>query len=286
MTVDLTEEVVAEDWQVVVGDWTFGTGTDYPLDGGIDGIDTMPGLRVTLDDRGGMGGAFVAPMYVGPRYLTTGFLLLANGTSVPVMADVARAATNPTQTPYPIQFCIPGRPAQYVMGRFVQRSIPNDIDYSLGYGRGVLQAVCEDPVIYTVGSTRASLTYPISSDGDVLPASLPITLAPSGAATAAATNGGTWAAPLVATITGVCTGITFGNLTTDQQVEWTGSLVDGDELRFDTHQRTVTLNGAPADSYLTAESLWPLLAAGSNTLVLIATTGTVTAAVSWHDANL
>ena len=68
--------------------------------------------------------------------------------------------------------------------------------------------------------------------------------------------------------------IKLENVTTDEELQWTGSLVDEDELEIDSQYWTVKKNGT-VDMNITGE--FPRLIAGSNLIKVtgLSTTGTL-----------
>jgi phage-related protein len=77
--------------------------------------------------------------------------------------------------------------------------------------------------------------------------------------------------------------IKLENVTTGEELQWTGSLVDEDELEIDCKYWTVKKNGT-ADMNITGE--FPRLAVGANSIKVtgLSTTGTLN--ITYRDAYL
>jgi phage-related protein len=137
------------------------------------------------------------------------------------------------------------------------------------YWQGTLTFLCPDPLAYS--TTETSSDFNIDADPD----------------TVSETVGGTAIVKPVWTLTAgedlTDVTIKLENQTTGEELQWTGSLVDEDELEIDSANWTVKKNGTSA---MTITGEFPRLIAGSNTIKVtgLSTTGTLN--ITYRDAYL
>jgi predicted phage tail component-like protein len=135
--------------------------------------------------------------------------------------------------------------------------------------QGTITFLCPDPLAYS--TTETSSDFNIDADPDTI----------------VETVGGTAIAKPVWTLTAgeTLTDVTIKleNVTTDEELQWTGSLVDEDELEIDSQYWTVKKNGT-VDMNITGE--FPRLIAGSNSIKVTAFSTTGTLNITYRDAYL
>ena len=134
---------------------------------------------------------------------------------------------------------------------------------------GSLSFICPDPLAYS--TTETSSDFNIDADPDTI----------------TETVGGTaitkpvWTLTAGETLSDVT--IKLENVTTGEELQWTGSLVDEDELEIDCKYWTVKKNSVSA---MTITGEFPRLIAGSNSIKVTALSTTGTLNITYRDAYL
>jgi len=128
---------------------------------------------------------------------------------------------------------------------------------------GSASFLCPDPLGYAV--TQTSSTYNIDADPKTI----------------TETVGGTGMVKPVYTLTAgetlTTVTIKLENITTNEELQWTGSLATNDELEIDVEHWSVKKNGVSAMTGLVLSSKFPRLTPGANSIKVTAfsTTGTL-----------
>jgi hypothetical protein len=142
-----------------------------------------------------------------------------------------------------------------------------------------------DPAIKSVSvAANATGTF-------MFPLTFPLTVAQSGVGVSLMlNNAGDVPTPVQITVVGPAIAPQIRNATTDESVEWSGTVADASPLYVDTDPRVpvVTLYGAPAWSYLTRAEFWQLQPGANDVEIAISgTAGANTAAtVQWIERYL
>ena len=126
--------------------------------------------------------------------------------------------------------------------------------------QGTITFLCPDPLAYS--TTETSSNFNIDADPKTITETMDGT----------AITKPVWTLTAGETLTDVT--IKLENVTTDEELQWTGSLVDEDELEIDCKYWTVKKNGVSA---MTITGEFPRLIAGSNSIKVtgLSTTGTL-----------
>ena len=156
---------------------------------------------------------------------------------------------------------------RYYNAEFEDRSSGN---YFPTYWQGTLTFLCPDPLAYS--TTETSSDFNIDADPDTI----------------VETVGGTaitlpvWTLTAGETLTDVT--IKLENISTGEELQWTGSLADEDELEIDTQYWKVKKNGVSAISGMLSPYAFPRLAVGVNSIKVtgLSTTGTLN--ITYRDA--
>ena len=133
--------------------------------------------------------------------------------------------------------------------------------------QGTITFLCPDPLAYS--TTETSSDFNIDAD--------PKTITETVGGTAIAKPG--WTLTAGETLSDVT--IKLENVTTGEELQWTGSLVDEDELEIDSQNWTVKKNSVSA---MTITGEFPRLIAGSNTIKVTALSTTGTLNITYRDA--
>jgi hypothetical protein len=244
----------------------------------IDGWDTPDVQGSGVIPRSGDHGAWAAPQYYAARTMTLTVMASAPTQALRDLARTILQAAVPVSDLAVLTYDepVPKQAAVRRSGK-VTEAYPTlaDVVFTVGL-------VAPDPRKY--GTAQRSLTIalapPNAGGGLRVPFTLPVTLqAAAPPSEAVAVNAGNFAAPLVAVITGPVTSPALTNLTTGQEVSWTGvSLGTGDVLLCDFPNRQAFFNpssvsytaGIPSagGTYYPADvdSSWWQLAPGPNIL--------------------
>ncbi|MDD4873401.1 MAG: phage tail family protein [Dehalococcoidales bacterium] len=135
--------------------------------------------------------------------------------------------------------------------------------------QGTLTFLCPDPLAYS--TTETSSDFNIDADPDTISETMDGT----------AITKPVWTLTAGETLTDVT--IKLENVITGEELQWTGSLVDEDELEIDSANWTVKLNGTSA---MTITGEFPRLQPGSNTIKVTAFSTTGTLNITYRDAYL
>jgi hypothetical protein len=122
--------------------------------------------------------------------------------------------------------------------------------------------------------------------GAVLPWTLPVLLgAPTGGATL--NNAGNGYAPINITISGPGTGFVIYNNLTNEKIEINNLTLNSQQtIEIDGSAQTVKQSGVSIYQYVTADSVFPTLAPGNNTLSFYVSTGATSstqAVITWYN---
>lgn len=246
---------------------------------GWDGPDVQGGGVIP---KSGDHGAWASPQYYAARNLTLTITASAPGQALRDLArgllqeaiPVSDLAVFSYDEPVPKQ-------AQVRRSGKISETYPTltDVQFTCGL-------VAPDPRKYAVQVQQATVNAPPSvATGFTFPLTFPLTMpaqAPAGAVSV--TNAGTFETRPACTVSGPVTGPGLMNVTTGQQVSWTGLVLNaGDVLTADFLARQGYLNGTyrPADLF----SAWWVLPPGTSTIQLTGDTGAgASLAVTWQDS--
>lgn len=249
--------------------FTFGgTGSPYQILN-IDGLESLPDLRVQDDNRGYNDGMFTGRDFLGGRTITMEIHTFAGGgNSAFQNFNLLQAALIPTSqystpsisastAPGLLQFLLSTSDSEMRVGARVRgRQTPVTPDYTYGMIKSQYTLFCPDPRYYSNTLKTASLS-PAATLGRGYNRIYNLTYGGgSGSVSSPLTNAGTVTTYPIITITGPATNIVVTNTTTNQYLSFYGSLLSGDTLVVDLNEKLVTKNGVAARNLLLGGSAW------------------------------
>ena len=258
----------------------------------VDGLASLPSLRVQDADRGYQDGMFSGRDFLGGRTVTITMLVLGgNGNSAQQNFALIQAALVPQQTgTTPLQFQLSTATSlQRVNARVRSRSAIIDPEFTYGYIKAQYTFYCPDPRFYDDTLQTATL---VSSQplGRTYNRVYPLTYGGGQQTnTALITNSGWTATYPVITINGPLGNPSVGNLTTGVVLSFNYTMTNLDVLTIDLDARTILLNGTPARNYVTGTSNWFSAAPGANAFYFTgvgATAGVTQATITWRNAYI
>lgn len=246
-------------YQFQFGSFQFGgAGSPYQIID-IDGLESLPDLRVQDDNRGYNDGMYSGRDFLSGRTLTFTINTFGSGaTSAMTNFNALQAALLPQSSgTTTLQFLLSPSDSEMQIGARVRtRHTKIDPEYTFGFIRSQITMFCPDPRYYSNVATTGVMqpqtplgrtynrTYNLIYGGGSLINSLTVT------------NAGNWTTYPVITIQGPMINPTIGNLTTGQYMTLNTSLTNTDSLVIDLNQKLVTLNGVTARNLVAGNSQW------------------------------
>ena len=276
-----------------------GTGSPYQVLN-IDGLESLPDLRVQDDNRGYNDGMFTGRDFLSGRTITIDILTLAGGgNSAFTNFNLLQAALIPTASytapsvtastaPGLLQFLLSTSDSEMRIGARVRaRQTAVNPDYTYGFIKSQYTFFCPDPRYYSNTLQTGSLS-PVAALGRGYNRIYPLTYGGgSGSVSTPFTNSGTVTTYPQITITGPATNIVLTNTTTGQYLSFYGSIAAGDTLVIDLYEKLITLNGVSARNLLLGGSNWFGFDVGTTNLSFFASgtvVGTTTCNINYRSA--
>lgn len=258
----------------------------------VDGLESLPDLRVQDDNQGYNDGMFSGRDFLGGRTLTFTINTFAgNGNSAFQNFNLLQQALIPQQSgTTALQFLLSPNDTQMVLNARVRgRKTLVDPEYTYGFIRSQITMFAPDPRYYTATNTVASLTpqQPLGRTYDRT-YNLVYGGGAIGSSTAIVNNGTVTTYPVI-TITGPALNPTIGNVTTGQYMTINYALANTDTLVINLAQRLVTLNGTSARNLVAGNSQWFGAAPGTSYFYFTANTytaGVTAASVTYASAYI
>lgn len=267
------------DWQMNFNGLTFGAGTVYRISNVI-GLHDLPDVRSSDQPRSRQHGEFAGIDLLGGRDIDVQITVTAKHPDDTTWQALSQALVAGLPQELPLTMQIPGVALGnelQVQARVRRLSLPVDMDYYVGVGRGAVSFHLTDPRLYSSTETSLSVNQ-AAPDGSGLTfnATFPLTFGGgSSGGQVVATNDGEFAAPWVATLSGPVTNPRLENVTSGEIISFDGTVNSGETLVVSSLNRTVLLNGtASRYSWLEQGSTWFDLAPGNNTIRFAGTSGT------------
>lgn len=267
-----------------------GAGSPYQVTA-VDGLASLPTLRVQDSDRGYFDGMFSGRDFLSGRTITVTMLILSgNGNSAQQNLNLLQAALIPQQTGTTLlQFQLsPATALQRVNSRVRKRTVIIDPEFTYGYIKAQYEFFCPDPRYYDDAVNTATITVSTPL-GRGYNRAYNVTY---GGGTQTQTgliinNGWTTTYPTI-TLQGPATNPSIGNLTTGQSLAFNYTMVSTDKMVINLLDRTVLLNGNPARNLLTNTSQWFAAAPGTSQYYFTAlnTTAGSGATVTYYNAYI
>jgi hypothetical protein len=256
----------------------------------VDGLETLPNLRVQDSDRGYQDGMFSGRDFFSGRTITMTLQIMSgNGLSAQANFNLLQATLQPQQTgTTPLQFQLSvGDNFQYVNARVRKGMATVDPDYTYGKIKAQYEFFCPDPRYYDYTTQTASMA-PTNPLGRTYNRTYNLTFG-GGSQTQVATvvnNGTTTTYPII-TIYGPVTNPVVGSTTTSQALSFNYTMIQSDIISIDLQYKTILLNGNPARNLLLGSSQWFAAAPGISSYYFTGTGTTVgqtNATVQWNNA--
>ena len=257
----------------------------------VDGLG-LPELRVQDDNRGYNDGMFSGRDFLSGRTLT--FTINIFGDAVRnAQQNLAlfNAAMIPQQsgtTALSFQLA-PTDSVKTLNARVRSRRVLIDPDYTYGYIRTQVTMFAPNPKYYDLASTTATITPSVLSGRTYNRVYNLLYGGGSNSASTTIVNNGSWTTYPLVTITGPITNPTLTNITTNQSLSVTTTLLATDSLVLDLENRNVLLNGSSARNLLTGSSQWFGAAPGSSVYTLSGTSfspGVTLATIVYQNAYI
>lgn len=267
-----------------------GSGSPFQITS-VDGLESLPTLRVQDANRGYLDGMFTGRDFLGGRNITIQMLILAgNGQSAFQNFNSMQANLIPQQTgTNPLQFQLsPAGGLQFVNARVRARKSIVDPDYTYGFIKAEYEFFAPDPRYYDNAVNTTSLivqtplgrgynrTYDLTYGGGTQ------------ANTGLVINQGTTTTYPYITILGPATNPTISNLTTGASISFNYSMTSTDIISIDLANRVILLNGNPARNLITGTSTWPDAPVGTSQFYFTATgtTAGAGATINYYNAYI
>ena len=260
----------------------------------VDGLDTLPTLRVQDSDRGYIDGSISGRDFLAARTVTITIQIMSgNGLTAQANYNLLQAALQPQQTgTSPLQFQLsPGDNFQYLNARVRKGMATIDPDYTYGKIKAQYEFFAPDPRYYDYASQTGSMlpttivgrtynrTYNVTYGGGSLTGNLNVP-----------NSGWTTTYPYI-TINGPVANPVIGSFTANAAISLNYTMTQSDVITIDLLNRIVSLNGNPARNLLKGSSSWFGALPGSNLFYFTGTPGTsvigaTQATVQWNNAYI
>lgn len=243
----------------------FGAGTSF----GVfqrEGLEDLPAIRSSDEDRPQEHGQFAGVDYVGPRQVILGLRAVARDLATfDNLKQQLQAAFQVSASEIPLYF---DNSTRMVKARCRRRQIPLELGKKLMAADVLVEFLATDPRIYDAIVTQASIGLPTNTGGMTFPASFPLAFGSVGTGgLLTLVNSGTFPTRPVLTIQGPIDNPVVENVTAGRLLSFGISLASTDSLIVDLDARSVLLNGtASRRSSLRTGSSWWELAPGSSTI--------------------
>jgi hypothetical protein len=228
----------------------------------VDGLESLPELRVQDDNRGFNDGMFTGRDFYSGRTLVFMLNVFAgNGRNAQQNLALLQAALNPVQQLTSSNGLLQWQLAatdsmQRITARVRSRKIVIDPEYTFGFIRAQIIFFAPDPKYYDDTATTITLNPLTSAGGRTYSKTFNYSYGASIPNLFTVTNNG-WATtnPTI-TVTGPVTNPTITNVSTGQYLTVNDTLTNLDSLVFDLENKNITLNGSSARNLLAVGSQW------------------------------
>ena len=234
---------VSTNFQFQFNNLQFGAGTPFAvLD--VDGLESLPGLRVQDDNRGFNDGAFSGrDFYEGRTIVMTIHTFAGNGNTAQTNFNLLQSALLPqAQGTQALQFLLSvGETPKTINARVRQNKTLIDVNYALGRIISQWSFYCPDPRYYDATSTLVGLS-PQALAGRTYNKTFSYSFgAGSNQVQTYTTNAGRANAGGVITVTGPVTNPVIGSTTQNKYLTVNTTLASTDVLTLDLTNKTVTV---------------------------------------------
>lgn len=268
-----------------------GEGSPYQILS-VEGLESLPGLRVQDDNRGYADGMFSGRDFLAGRYIGIIFNTFGSGatTAQTNFDTIQRALLPQTSGTTPLYFKLPAQPTseQFINSRVRALRTTIDPNYTYGYITSQVELFCPDPKYYNSNTQSATIIYG-NNLGRAYDRTYDLDYGGGTAYRATSVNNIGWATtyPTI-TLNGPITNPIFGNLTTGNALNLTCTLIASDVLVVDLYNKLITLNGQPARNLLSSGT-WFAAEPGNNTFTINGTffqPGATSVTITWNSAYI
>lgn len=267
-----------------------GAGSPYQILS-VDGLESLPGIRVQDDNRGFNDGMFTGRDFLAGRYISMIIQTYGDGiNSAQVNFNTLQSKLLPQSTgTTPLYFKLPtANTDQFVNVRVRGLTTTITPEYTYGQITSQLELFAPDPNYYNSNTQTATIVYGINA-GRSYDRDYDLDYGGGTAYRTTSVNNIGWATtyPTI-TLNGPITDPTLGNLTTGNQLNFTCNLAAPDVLVVDLYNKLITLNGQPARNLL-ASGTWFAAQPGNNTFFVNGTfyqAGVTSVTITWNSAYI
>jgi len=271
--------------------FVFGGGSSVYQVLSVEGLETLPNIRVQDDNRGYFDGMLTGRDFLGGRTIVINLLTLGNSTSsAQKNFNLLQQALQPQQygtTVFQFQMS-PTDGLQFVNARVRGHMATIDPDYTYGYIKSQLTLFCPDPNYYDNTLQTASMSVSPAL-GRTYNRTYNLTYGASSQTSIANIVNSGWATtyPII-TLQGPATNPNVGSLTQSAALIFNYTMTSTDVIVIDLLNRTILLNGNPARNLLQNTSNWFTAPPGTSQFYFSAsgTSGSAGAIVVWNNAYI
>jgi len=258
----------------------------------VDGLESLPDLRVQDDNRGFNDGMFTGRDFYSGRTLVFMLNVFAgNGLSAQQNLSLLQNALNPVQQLTSSNGLLQWQLSvtdnlQRITARVRSRKVVIDPEYTFGFIRAQITFFAPDPKYYDDAATTITLNPLTAAGGRTYSKTFNYAYGAAIPNLFTVTNNG-WATtnPTV-TVVGPVTNPSISNTTTGQYLTVNVTLGSLDSLVFDLENKNITLNGSSARNLLATGSQWFGAPSGSTTFSFTGVSGSsgTTATIVYRNA--
>lgn len=281
-------------YQFQFGSFQFGgAGSPFQIIS-VDGLESLPQMRVQDDNRGFNDGAFSGRDFYSGRTITfTVHVFAGNGNSAHQNFNLFQQYLQPQQSgTQTLQFLLSQTDTEKQLNARVRsRTVHIDPEYTFGYIRCQVSMFAPDPRYYdnlvqvaritpsgVINGRTYNRVYDLSYGGGSLTNTVTIINA-----------GWIYTSPII-TINGPITNPAVSYVEGGQTITVNFTLGAFDQLVLDMTQNVATLNGSPVRNLVSAGSQWFTIPANSTATISLngtaVTAGTTSATVNWKNAYI
>lgn len=257
----------------------------------VDGLESLPELRVQDDNRGFNDGMFSGRDFLAGRTISMIIQTYGStGASAQDNFNTLQSKLLPqTSGTTPLYFKMPtATNDQYINARVRGNRTTITPEYTYGQITSQFEFFCPDPRYYNSNQQTATMAYSTPT-GRIYNRTYNLVYGGGSATITTTISNNGWADtyPTI-TINGPITNPTVGNQTQSKALNFVGTFSNSDDLVVDLYNKLITLNGQPARNLLISGD-WFSAQPGNNDFYFVGTgtlAGQTEATVVWHSAYI
>lgn len=257
----------------------------------VDGLESLPDLRVQDDNRGFNDGMFSGRDFLAGRTISMIIQTYGStGASAQDNFNTLQSKLLPqTSGTTPLYFKMPtATNDQYINARVRGNRTTITPEYTYGQITSQFEFFCPDPRYYNSNQQTATMAYSTPT-GRIYNRTYNLVYGGGSATITTTISNNGWADtyPTI-TINGPITNPTVGNQTQSKALNFVGTFSNSDDLVVDLYNKLITLNGQPARNLLISGD-WFSAQPGNNDFYFVGTgtlAGQTEATVVWHSAYI